>query len=358
MENNTFGSNIQKFRKEKEWTQANFATELSKHLPSSKNTYEKSVSCWENGQSYPDIPVIIAVSRMMGLSVDALLKDEIKKFGMVTYEELVGQRAENQFADLSDDELYLLYYIIEDTLEHGFDIDTNHFGEFLLNAMVNPLEHADLEKEYLDKRNLDNAFFSLIDVECEKKEDAVKLSIKYDKKQPSEFFDVKQYGWIREIEIPVFYGRADICEELNQGVKYWFEQELLCECKKRGFVVSAEVSHFTDLEREEVLVVVVYNFDEEQIHELYMEYAKREGRKKTRPIIEGQAILQKMLDNIRTFHNEKLSGDERKEAAKSLSEHMQKLSIEDGRRTLAICRWSSEVMKKIDEIEKKDEERT
>ena len=57
-------------RKRKGWSQEELAEQL--------NVTRQSVSKWEGAQSVPDIPKIIQMSEIFGVTTDYLLKDEIE----------------------------------------------------------------------------------------------------------------------------------------------------------------------------------------------------------------------------------------------------------------------------------------
>lgn len=79
--NNLIGENLRKIRETEKFTQAQFASEVNKLLKEYglEGNYEaKSISNWEMGKSVPQINVLIAISRKYNLSLDELLKEEVK----------------------------------------------------------------------------------------------------------------------------------------------------------------------------------------------------------------------------------------------------------------------------------------
>ena len=85
MKNNltTFAENIYNYRKKLGKSQAQFADYISKEMNKSGITFDysnKSISKWESADSAPSIEVSIALSKMMGVSLDELFKDKIENF--------------------------------------------------------------------------------------------------------------------------------------------------------------------------------------------------------------------------------------------------------------------------------------
>ena len=60
-----FGTILKELRKERMMTQ----TELASHL----YTTQDSISLWELGKSYPDIPTLIKIAKFFDISTDYLL---------------------------------------------------------------------------------------------------------------------------------------------------------------------------------------------------------------------------------------------------------------------------------------------
>lgn len=68
MDNKKFGSLIFQLRKEKGWTQQEFADKIF--------VTDKAVSKWERGLSFPDIELLIPIAELFSISVLELLKGE------------------------------------------------------------------------------------------------------------------------------------------------------------------------------------------------------------------------------------------------------------------------------------------
>ena len=60
-----FGSILKSLRKEKKLTQTEFAFFL--------HTTQDSISLWELGKSYPDVPTLIEIAKFFEVSTDYLL---------------------------------------------------------------------------------------------------------------------------------------------------------------------------------------------------------------------------------------------------------------------------------------------
>ena len=78
------GRKIRRFIAERDnYTQTNFAKAVDKVLLEEEAKYEdtnsKKVSRWINGDVFPDIQSLIAISKVMGLTLDELFNDEIKE---------------------------------------------------------------------------------------------------------------------------------------------------------------------------------------------------------------------------------------------------------------------------------------
>ena len=67
----TFGTRLQRLRKEKGLTQEEVATKL--------NISAQAVSKWENDLTSPDISVLVELSEILGTTLDELLGKETKK---------------------------------------------------------------------------------------------------------------------------------------------------------------------------------------------------------------------------------------------------------------------------------------
>lgn len=73
------GDNISRYRKSRKLTKEDFAGELSEKFDLHAVT-DRAVSKWESGESYPQTEYLIALSKMMGVTLDELLKSEIENF--------------------------------------------------------------------------------------------------------------------------------------------------------------------------------------------------------------------------------------------------------------------------------------
>lgn len=60
----TIGENIRNYRRQQDLTQEEFAECLGVSY--------QSVSRWENGATYPDIELLPAISKLLGITVDEL----------------------------------------------------------------------------------------------------------------------------------------------------------------------------------------------------------------------------------------------------------------------------------------------
>ena len=60
----TIGENIRNYRRKQDLTQEEFAERLGVSY--------QSVSRWENGATYPDIELLPAISKLLGITVDVL----------------------------------------------------------------------------------------------------------------------------------------------------------------------------------------------------------------------------------------------------------------------------------------------
>lgn len=60
----TIGENIRNYRRKQDLTQEEFAECLGVSY--------QSVSRWENGTTYPDIELLPAISKLLGITVDEL----------------------------------------------------------------------------------------------------------------------------------------------------------------------------------------------------------------------------------------------------------------------------------------------
>ena len=73
------GDNISRYRKSRKLTKEQFAIKLAEQFDLHEVT-ERAVSKWESGDSFPQTEYLIALSKMMGVTLDELLKSEIENF--------------------------------------------------------------------------------------------------------------------------------------------------------------------------------------------------------------------------------------------------------------------------------------
>ncbi|EJG4482900.1 helix-turn-helix transcriptional regulator [Enterococcus faecalis] len=81
-----FNERIKKRRNELQWTQQDVADKLF--------VTRQTISNWENGKSFPDMPMLIKISDLFSLSIDYLLKgdeDYMKKIEQ-DYKQIGGKR--------------------------------------------------------------------------------------------------------------------------------------------------------------------------------------------------------------------------------------------------------------------------
>ena len=125
---NSFGENIRNFRDTNRLTQSEFAMLVAKKL--SKNNecdFAKSITNWESGNAHPKMEVIFAIAELMGISLDDLFKREVEDFKS----ECAGQTLpSNKFEKLSDQDIYLFYYILQDLRLHSFVDNNERFDVF------------------------------------------------------------------------------------------------------------------------------------------------------------------------------------------------------------------------------------
>lgn len=74
-----FGDNILGYRKQYGLTQEAFAAKIvGRQLEDNKRDYTKSVSKWELGESYPEMPTLILIAEELNLTLDELVNTEAK----------------------------------------------------------------------------------------------------------------------------------------------------------------------------------------------------------------------------------------------------------------------------------------
>ena len=65
------GNQIMAIRRERQLTQEQFGSLF--------HVTRQTVSNWENGKSYPDLQLLVAISDQFGVSLDTLLKEDTKR---------------------------------------------------------------------------------------------------------------------------------------------------------------------------------------------------------------------------------------------------------------------------------------
>lgn len=96
----SFSEKIRKLRKDKGLSQEQLAEIL--------NVSRQSVSKWESGQSYPEIDKLIVLSDLFGITIDELVKKNIKPTTNLDYEIKNGNELESEGEDEENDEwMYL-----------------------------------------------------------------------------------------------------------------------------------------------------------------------------------------------------------------------------------------------------------
>lgn len=90
------GEVIRKYRKEKNMTQEEMADRLGVTAP--------AVNKWENGNSYPDIMLLVPIARLLGISLDTLLSYQAE----LTCEEIaeIVQKTDKKLKEVPYDEAF------------------------------------------------------------------------------------------------------------------------------------------------------------------------------------------------------------------------------------------------------------
>ena len=78
--NNCIGENINRYCYENDLTLTRFTDRLCRTV-SDGALSDRAVQKWASGESYPSVKWMIALSRLLGVSIDELLKEEIDDFG-------------------------------------------------------------------------------------------------------------------------------------------------------------------------------------------------------------------------------------------------------------------------------------
>ena len=89
----SIGNQIMSIRRERQLTQEQFGSLF--------HVTRQTVSNWENGKSYPDLQLLVAISDQFGVSLDTLLKDDTKMVKAIDRERGLGvvkrEKAVNHF---------------------------------------------------------------------------------------------------------------------------------------------------------------------------------------------------------------------------------------------------------------------
>ena len=89
----SIGNKIMAIRREQQLTQEQFGSLF--------HVTRQTVSNWENGKSYPDLQLLVAISDQFGISLDTLLKDDTKMVKAIDRERGLGvvkrEKAVNHF---------------------------------------------------------------------------------------------------------------------------------------------------------------------------------------------------------------------------------------------------------------------
>ena len=89
----SIGNQIMSIRKAQQLTQEQFGSLF--------HVTRQTVSNWENGKSYPDLQLLVAISDHFGVSLDMMLKEDIKVVKAIDRERKLGvakrEKAVNHF---------------------------------------------------------------------------------------------------------------------------------------------------------------------------------------------------------------------------------------------------------------------
>ena len=78
----SIGNQIMSIRRERQLTQEQFGSLF--------HVTRQTVSNWENGKSYPDLQLLIAISDQFGVSLDIMLKDDTNMVKAIDRERAAG----------------------------------------------------------------------------------------------------------------------------------------------------------------------------------------------------------------------------------------------------------------------------
>ena len=89
----SIGNQIMSIRRKRQLTQEQFGSLF--------HVTRQTVSNWENGKSYPDLQLLVAISDQFGISLDTLLKEDTKMVKAIDRERGLGvakrEKAVNHF---------------------------------------------------------------------------------------------------------------------------------------------------------------------------------------------------------------------------------------------------------------------
>ena len=95
MQEKTIGEKIREYRQKRGLTQDALAAEL--HISS------QAISKWENGQTMPDINLLVPISKVLGISLNDLLGTDRREEFERTANDQIPEDEENDLEDEEDD---------------------------------------------------------------------------------------------------------------------------------------------------------------------------------------------------------------------------------------------------------------
>lgn len=131
----TIGKNIAAKRKERNWTQKQLAEVL--------NVSDKTISSWENERTYPDIFMLIQLSDTFNLSLDKLIREDLRMVKEMDHAIKMGERWVKWKKVISVLSILIIGYIL---LTISWLLWTNHRQAELDNY---PWEQAEINSEKL-----------------------------------------------------------------------------------------------------------------------------------------------------------------------------------------------------------------
>ena len=78
----SIGNQILNIRKENQFTQEEFGKLF--------HVTRQTVSNWENGKSYPELQILVSISNQFNVSLDTLLKEDLKMVQSIDKERVMG----------------------------------------------------------------------------------------------------------------------------------------------------------------------------------------------------------------------------------------------------------------------------